>query len=82
MRKLAGREAGAHRAFPAPGTFTLLLNFSEDYPNKAPGVRFLTKMFHPNSEPPRPPPARRASPPLTLRATAQSTPTAASVWTF
>ena len=30
------------------GTFKLLLEFSEDYPNKAPSVRFLTKMFHPN----------------------------------
>jgi len=30
------------------GTFKLVLEFSEDYPNKAPQVRFLTKMFHPN----------------------------------
>ena len=30
------------------GTFRLEMNFSEDYPNKAPSVRFLTKMFHPN----------------------------------
>jgi ubiquitin-protein ligase len=30
------------------GTFKLLLEFTEDYPNKAPAVRFLTKMFHPN----------------------------------
>ena len=30
------------------GTFKLLLEFTEDYPNKAPSVRFLTKMFHPN----------------------------------
>ncbi|CAM9094505.1 unnamed protein product [Ascophyllum nodosum] len=30
------------------GTFKLLLEFSEDYPNKPPSVRFLTRMFHPN----------------------------------
>lgn len=30
------------------GTFKLLLEFTEDYPNKAPQVRFHTKMFHPN----------------------------------
>ena len=31
------------------GTFNLLLEFTEDYPMKAPKVRFVTKMFHPNS---------------------------------
>lgn len=30
------------------GTFQLELSFSDDYPNKPPQVRFLTKMFHPN----------------------------------
>ncbi|KEI40536.1 uncharacterized protein L969DRAFT_15896 [Mixia osmundae IAM 14324] len=30
------------------GTFRLVLTFDESYPNKAPTVRFLTKMFHPN----------------------------------
>ena len=30
------------------GTFKLVLEFTEDYPNKAPQVRFITKMFHPN----------------------------------
>jgi hypothetical protein len=30
------------------GTFKLSLVFSEDYPNKAPAVKFITKMFHPN----------------------------------
>ena len=30
------------------GTFKLSLAFSEDYPNKAPKVKFITKMFHPN----------------------------------
>mmetsp|Transcript_16787 Transcript_16787/g.63885 ORF Transcript_16787/g.63885 Transcript_16787/m.63885 type:complete len:200 (-) Transcript_16787:544-1143(-) len=30
------------------GTFKLSMEFTEEYPNKAPTVRFLTKMFHPN----------------------------------
>ena len=30
------------------GIFKLVLEFSEDYPNKPPKVKFLTKMFHPN----------------------------------
>ncbi len=30
------------------GVFRLALEFSEDYPNKAPSVKFLTKVFHPN----------------------------------
>lgn len=30
------------------GTFNLLIDFSEEYPNKPPNVRFVTKMFHPN----------------------------------
>jgi ubiquitin-conjugating enzyme E2 A len=30
------------------GTFKLLMEFSEDYPNKPPAVKFLTTMFHPN----------------------------------
>mmetsp|Transcript_38305 Transcript_38305/g.122829 ORF Transcript_38305/g.122829 Transcript_38305/m.122829 type:complete len:169 (+) Transcript_38305:113-619(+) len=30
------------------GTFKLELTFTEDYPNKAPNVRFVTKIFHPN----------------------------------
>lgn len=30
------------------GTFRLSLEFSEDYPNKPPVVKFLSKMFHPN----------------------------------
>lgn len=29
-------------------TFNLLLEFSEDYPNKPPKVRFVSKLFHPN----------------------------------
>ena len=31
------------------GTFKLSVEFTEEYPNKAPTVKFLTKMFHPNS---------------------------------
>ena len=34
------------------GTFKLTLQFSEEYPNKPPNVKFLTKMFHPNSKMP------------------------------
>ncbi|SMN21243.1 similar to Saccharomyces cerevisiae YGL058W RAD6 Ubiquitin-conjugating enzyme (E2) [Maudiozyma saulgeensis] len=30
------------------GTFRLLLEFGEDYPNKPPHVKFLSEMFHPN----------------------------------
>ena len=30
------------------GTFRLLMEFTEDYPNKPPAVRFLSKIFHPN----------------------------------
>eukprot|EP01133_Synstelium_polycarpum_P016328 gene16328-19423_t len=31
------------------GTFKLSLQFSEEYPNDPPQVRFLSKMFHPNA---------------------------------
>ncbi|PRP86933.1 ubiquitin-conjugating enzyme E2 2 isoform 1 [Planoprotostelium fungivorum] len=30
------------------GTFRLTLEFTEEYPNKAPTVKFTSKMFHPN----------------------------------
>ena len=32
----------------ADGTFKLTLEFSEEYPNKPPVVKFISKMFHPN----------------------------------
>ena len=42
----------AARAAPvyplATGTFKLNLTFNEEYPNKAPIVKFESKMFHPN----------------------------------
>eukprot|EP00761_Pharyngomonas_kirbyi_P009789 gb/GECH01009807.1/.p1 GENE.gb/GECH01009807.1/~~gb/GECH01009807.1/.p1 ORF type:complete len:153 (+),score=30.40 gb/GECH01009807.1/:1-459(+) len=30
------------------GTFRLTVEFSEEYPNKPPTVKFVTRMFHPN----------------------------------
>jgi len=30
------------------GTFRLVMNFEEQYPNKPPGVKFISQMFHPN----------------------------------
>lgn len=30
------------------GTFKLVITFDETYPSKAPTVKFITKMFHPN----------------------------------
>ncbi|OLL23158.1 Ubiquitin-conjugating enzyme E2 2 [Neolecta irregularis DAH-3] len=30
------------------GTFRLVIQFDEQYPNKPPGVKFISKMFHPN----------------------------------
>lgn len=30
------------------GTFKLTIDFTEEYPNKAPVVKFITKMYHPN----------------------------------
>jgi ubiquitin-protein ligase len=36
--------------FEPAGTFKLTLEFSEDYPNKAPVVKFKSTMFHPNSK--------------------------------
>jgi hypothetical protein len=30
------------------GTFRLVMNFEEAYPNKPPSVKFISQMFHPN----------------------------------
>lgn len=32
------------------GTFKLTIEFTEEYPNKPPTVRFVSKMFHPNGK--------------------------------
>ena len=32
------------------GTFSLILEMTEEYPNKPPKVRFVSKVFHPNGE--------------------------------
>ena len=32
------------------GTFKLQMSFTEEYPTKAPKVRFISKMFHPNGK--------------------------------
>ena len=41
----------AHSPIDTPfedGTFKLTLEFTEEYPNKPPAVKFVSKMFHPN----------------------------------
>ena len=32
------------------GTFKLKIEFTEEYPNKPPSVKFVSAMFHPNGE--------------------------------
>ncbi|CAH3190462.1 unnamed protein product [Porites evermanni] len=32
------------------GTFKLQMEFTEEYPNKPPTVKFISKMFHPNGK--------------------------------
>lgn len=36
--------------FLITGTFKLTIEFTEEYPNKPPTVRFVSKMFHPNGK--------------------------------
>uniref|UniRef100_A0A2K5X779 Ubiquitin conjugating enzyme E2 A n=1 Tax=Macaca fascicularis TaxID=9541 RepID=A0A2K5X779_MACFA len=44
-----GVERGHFRGTPfEDGTFKLTIEFTEEYPNKPPTVRFVSKMFHPN----------------------------------
>lgn len=40
--------AGGRRADGLAGVFKLVLSFDENYPNKPPHVKFVSKMFHPN----------------------------------
>jgi len=39
---------GPHDTPFEDGTFKLTIEFTEEYPNKPPTVRFQSKMFHPN----------------------------------
>ena len=36
--------------FHSVGTFRLTMEFTEEYPNKPPIVKFVSKMFHPNGK--------------------------------
>jgi ubiquitin-conjugating enzyme E2 A len=57
------------------GTFKLTLSFQEDYPNKPPTVRFVSRMFHPNGVCPgseqSPPPGLTRVPPCAVYADGQ-----------
>ncbi|XP_025414544.1 ubiquitin-conjugating enzyme E2-17 kDa-like [Sipha flava] len=39
---------GPHDTPFEDGAFKLIIEFTEEYPNKPPTVRFISKMFHPN----------------------------------
>ena len=43
-----GLIAGPEGTVWEGGLFDITLDFSNDYPAKAPSIRFVTKMFHPN----------------------------------
>ena len=32
------------------GSFKLILEFTEEYPNKPPNIKFITSIFHPNGK--------------------------------
>lgn len=40
---------GPHDTPFEDGTFKLTIEFTEEYPNKPPTVRFVSKMFHPTA---------------------------------
>lgn len=59
MRQARNRESNRHLYRNAviigpadtpfeDGTFRLVMHFEEQYPNKPPGVKFISQMFHPN----------------------------------
>jgi ubiquitin-conjugating enzyme E2 A len=54
MKRVRKSNAATHQhPFPPKiktqkGTFRLTLEFTEEYPNKAPVVKFKSRMFHPN----------------------------------
>ena len=59
MRQAQNREPNRHHYRNAviigpadtpfeDGTFRLVMHFEEQYPNKPPGVKFISQMFHPN----------------------------------
>ncbi len=75
-----GWRSWSVRSFSQPfsaGTFRLSLEFSEEYPNKPPVVKWLSHMFHPNGK------ARISSRhSFASLLTFQCMRTARSVWTF
>ena len=48
MNEWIGNVCSPHDTPFEDGTFKLTLEFTEEYPNKPPTVRFVSKMFHPN----------------------------------
>ncbi|KAK7560260.1 ubiquitin-conjugating enzyme E2 2 [Phyllosticta citricarpa] len=53
--RLVGSHASMNAVIIGPadtpfedGTFRLVMHFEEAYPNKPPGVKFISQMFHPN----------------------------------
>lgn len=48
--RVALPHSPSHPSLSLAGTFKLLIEFSEEYPNKPPTVRFVSRMFHPNGK--------------------------------